>query len=78
MYFICMYMYMYMYMDNLRRMKPCGHTGSGGPVHNAAIESRRRLPPPKHLDIFKGAPFRLPTPLSDQFPVRVCSCPLHI
>jgi len=30
--------------------------------------------PPKHLDISKGAPLRLPTPLSDQFPVRVCSC----
>jgi len=30
-------------------------------------------PPPKHLDIFKGAPLRLPKPLSDQFPVRVCS-----
>jgi len=48
----------------------------------AAIGSRRRLPPPppppKHLDIFKGAPLRLPTPLSDQFPVRVCSCPLCI
>ena len=31
-------------------------------------------PPPKHLDRFKGAPRRLPKPLSDQFPVRVCSC----
>jgi len=29
--------------------------------------------PPKHLDIVKGAPLRLPKPLSDQFPVRVCS-----
>ena len=27
-----------------------------------------------HLDIFKGAPLRLPKPLSDQFPVRVCLC----
>jgi len=35
-------------------------------------------PPPKHLDIFQGAPLRLPKPLSDQFPVRVCSCPLCI
>jgi len=33
---------------------------------------------PKHLDIFQGAPLRLLTPLSDQFPVRVCSCPLCI
>jgi len=33
---------------------------------------------PKHLDIFKGAPRRLPKPLSDWFPVRVCSCPLCI
>jgi len=40
-------------------------------VLKAAIGSRRRLPP-KHLDIFKGAPQMLPTPLSDQFPVRVC------
>jgi len=35
-------------------------------------------PPPKHLDILKGAPLRLSQPLSDQFPVRVCSCPLCI
>ena len=42
------------------------------------LGSRRRLPPPKHLDIFKGAPLRLPKPLSDQFPVRVCSCALCI
>ena len=34
--------------------------------------------PPKHLDIFKRAPFGLPKPLSDQFPVHVCSCPLCI
>ena len=33
---------------------------------------------PKHLDIFQGAPLRLPKPLSDQFPVRVCSCRLCI
>jgi len=31
--------------------------------------------PPKHLDIFQGAPLELPKPLSDQFPLRVCSCP---
>ena len=30
----------------------------------------------EHLDTFKGAPLRLPKPLLDQFPVRVCSCPL--
>jgi len=29
--------------------------------------------PPKHLAIFEGAPLRLPTPLADQVPVRVCS-----
>jgi len=34
--------------------------------------------PPEHLDIFNGAPLRLPKPLSDQFHVRVCSCPLCI
>ena len=27
---------------------------------------------------FQGAPLRLPKPRSDQFPVRVCSCPLCI
>ena len=26
----------------------------------------------------QGAPLRLPKPLSDQFPLRVCSCPLCI
>ena len=35
-------------------------------------------PPVKDLDIFKGAPLRLPKPLSDQLPVRLCSCPLCI
>jgi len=34
--------------------------------------------PPKHLDIFQAAPLKLQTPLSNQFPVRVCSCPLCI
>ena len=43
----------------------------------AAVGSRRRLPP-RHLDIFKGAPLRLPKPLVDPFSVRVCSCPLCI
>ena len=28
--------------------------------------------------VCEGAPLRLPKPLSDQFPVRVCSCPLCI
>jgi len=32
---------------------------------------------PKHLDIFKGAPRRLPKPLSDQFPVRVSLLYIH-
>jgi len=41
-------------------------------------ESRSVDSPHKHLAIFKGAPLRLPNPLSDQFPVRVCSCPLCI
>jgi len=31
-----------------------------------------------NLDMFKGSPLRLPTPLSDQFPVRVCSYPHRI
>jgi len=35
-------------------------------------------PFPKHLDIFKGAALRLLKPLSNQFSVRVCSCPLCI
>jgi len=32
----------------------------------------------KHLNINKGAPYGLPKPLWDQFPVRVCSCALCI
>jgi len=39
---------------------------------------RRPTPPPEHLDISRGAPLRLPKPLSDQFPVSVCSCALCI
>jgi len=58
------YFYMYMYM--------C----VGGPAPKAATRVAASTPPLKHLDIFKGAPLRLPTPLSDQFPVRVRSCPL--
>jgi len=54
----------------------CG-TGDGGPALKVAIGSWRRLPP-KHLNIFKGAPLRPSKPLSDQFPVRVCSRPLCI
>ena len=44
----------------------------------AATRVAASTPPLKHLDIFQGAPRRLPKPLSDQFPVRVCSCPLCI
>ena len=32
----------------------------------------------EHLDISKGAPLRLPTPLSDHFRVLVCVCALCI
>ena len=46
--------------------RPQRHTGGGGLALKAARGSRRRLPP-KHLDTFKGAPRRLPKPLSDQF-----------
>jgi len=45
-----------------------------GPARKTAIGSRRRLPPLKHLDVFKGAPFKLSKPLLDQVYVRVCSC----
>jgi len=44
-------------------------------VNKAAIGSRRRLPP-KHLDIYMGAPIRLPKPLSGQFPERVLVSPV--
>jgi len=57
--------------------RPQRHSGGGGSAPKAAtrvgVDSA-----PKHLDIFQGAPLRLPKPLSDQFPVRVCSCPLCI
>jgi len=56
-----------------------------GPTHTAwpisiGVQSPPPPPPPptKHLDIFQGVPLRLPKPFSDQFPVRVCSCPLCI
>jgi len=54
------------------------HSGGGGPALKAATRVAASPPPPKHLDIFNGAPLRLPKPLSDLFPVRVCSCPLCI
>jgi len=54
------------------------HSGGGGPALKVATMVAASTPPPKHLDIFKEAPLRLPKPLSDQFPVRVCSCPLCI
>jgi len=47
-------------------------------VLKAATRFAASTPPPKHLDVFQGAPLRLPKPLSNQFPVRVCSCPLCI
>ena len=33
---------------------------------------------PEHRDIYKGTPHRLPRPLLDQYPVRVCVCALCI
>jgi len=50
-------------------------------VNKAATGWRRRLVPqaPRYIQRsspFKGAPLRLPRPRSDQFPGRVCSCPL--
>ena len=53
------------------------------PPSERATETRCR-PPVKtkyrcqYLDIFQGVPLRLPKPLSDRFPVSVCSCPLCI
>ena len=51
---------------NTKKRIVAGHQGRG-------VDS-----PPNHLDTFEGAPRRLPKPLSDQFPVCVCSCPLCI
>jgi len=48
------------------------------PALKAATRVAASTPPPKHLNIFKGATLRLPKPLSDQFLVHVCSCPLCI
>jgi len=44
----------------------------------AATRVAASTPSPKRRDVFKGALLRLPKPPSDQFPVRVCSCPLCI
>jgi len=57
------------------RVSPQRHSGGGGPAPKAATRVAASTPP-KHLDIFKGAPLWLPKALSDQFPVHVCSCPL--
>ena len=65
---------------------PLSHGGGGGPSGTRGAAGRRLRRPlglrrrlrPQHLDIFHGAPLRLPKPRSDQFPVRVCSCPLCI
>ena len=59
-------------------VRPQRHSRGGGPAPKAATRVAASTPPPKHLDVFKGAPLRLPKPHSDQFPVRVCSCPLCI
>jgi len=48
------------------------------PPPKAATRVAASTPPPKHLDIFQGAPLRLPKPLSDQFPVRVLVPPSYI
>jgi len=58
------------YMNRMYKLSICDAEGG----HRVAAST----PLPKYLDIFKGAPLRLSTPLSDQFPVRVCSCPLCI
>jgi len=58
--------------------RPQRHSGGGGPALKADTRVAASTTPPKYLDIFQGAPLRLPKPLSDQFPVRVCSCPLCI
>ena len=55
---------------------PSGTRGAAGRRPRRPLGSRRRLPPLTSRYLFKGDPLRLPKPLSDQFPVRVCSCPL--
>jgi len=69
-----------------------GHIGGGGNIaFKYTYLGKRRIytvwlksslsgidSPPKHPDIFKGDPRRVPKPLSNQFPVRVCACPLCI
>jgi len=58
--------------------RPQRHSRGGGPAPKAATRVAASIPPPKLLDIFQGAPLWLLKPFSDQFPVRVCSCPLCI
>jgi len=48
--------------------------GGGGPAPKAAPRVAASTPPPASRYI-PGSSLRLPKPLSDQFPVRVCSCP---
>ena len=58
--------------------RPQRYTGSGGPARKTAIGSRHRLPPQAFGYIQGSSPFGSHGPLSDQFPVRVCSCALCI
>jgi len=63
-YMLDTYIYIYLYLSRSLSRRSC------------AWNSIRIGTPGTCEPIFQGAPLRLPKPLPDQFPVRVCSCPL--
>jgi len=70
-----LYLHTYIHSSNTKRSTQTCLAHSRSPPPASAFLC---VPLPKHLDMFKGAPFRLPKPLSDQLPVCVCSCRLCI
>ena len=63
--FVCLWLAPQEYVNTCspRRVvrRPQRHSGGGGPALKVATRVAASTPP-KHLDIFKGAPLRLPTP----------------
>jgi len=68
------YIYIYIYRGGVPSR------AEEGTARESALRTRLlvMLGAPVSEDIFKGAPLGLPKSLSDQFPVRVCACPLCI
>ena len=83
--YICKYIYIYTYLCNQYASFSVGTSFSSSPEPGGQATVSSHVCKyvciyniGEHIDVYMGAPLRLPRPLSVQFHVRVCAWPLCI